>query len=68
MEERELGAIHDWKEFRPVVLIVVDERTKSLVQILIHNLRLTICLGIESGREFEFNAQDTAKLVLEVGD
>ena len=41
---------------RPVVLIVINKRSKTLVDILVHNFCLAVCLGVKRSRELYFDA------------
>ena len=51
MREGHLHEVHHWQEFWPVVLIVVNEGLKALIQVLIHDLCLAICLQVKSSEE-----------------
>jgi hypothetical protein len=41
---------------RPVVLIIIDKRFKTLVNILVYNFCLAVCLRIKRNRELYLNA------------
>ena len=46
------------------MLIVRNEKSKSLIEILIYNLRLIIYLCIISNRKFNLNIEDTIEFFL----
>ena len=51
MGEGHLREVHHWQEFWPVILIVLNKELKALIQVLIHDLCLAICLQMESSEE-----------------
>ena len=48
--------------------MVADKGSQSLVQVLVHNLGLSIYLGVERGRQLYPNSQDSVELSLEFRD
>ena len=51
LRESHLREVHHWQEFWPVVLIVVDKEPEALIQVLVHDLCLAICLQVKSSEE-----------------
>ena len=68
MRESELSVVHHRDQLGPVVLVMVHERPKTMVDILVHDFCLSVCLRVERCRQFNFNAQDTAYFGLERED
>ena len=51
MKEDHLREVYHWQEFWPVVLIVVNKEPEALIQVLVHDLCLAICLQVKSSEE-----------------
>jgi hypothetical protein len=51
-----LRVVHHKYQSRPVVLIVIDKRSKTLVDILVHNFCLAVCLRIKRNKELYLDA------------
>jgi len=49
-----------------VVLVVINKKAESLVEVLVYNLGLAISLKIKYNREFNFNPKDMAEFILEI--
>lgn len=60
-------SIYHCQEARPVVLVVVDKGPQSLVEILVHNLRLTVCLRVVGCGELDLYSYDRTELTPELG-
>jgi hypothetical protein len=50
-----LRVVHHRYQSRPVVLIVINKRSKTLVNILVYNFCLAVCLRIKRSRELYLN-------------
>jgi hypothetical protein len=51
-----LCVVYHRYQSRPVVLIVIDKRSKTLVDILVYDFCLAVCLGVKRSRELYFDA------------
>jgi hypothetical protein len=51
-----LRVVYHRYQSRPVVLIVIDKRSKTLVNILVHDFCLAVCLRMKRSRELYFDA------------
>ena len=68
IRESKLSVVHHRDQLGPVVLVIVHERPKTIVDILVYDFCLSVCLRIERYRQFNLNAQDTAYFGPERGD
>ena len=65
MREGSLSPVYQRYQLTPVVLVVVDEWAKPLIDVFVYDLRLTVGLLVICGRELDLYSDDPTKLVLE---
>ncbi len=58
----------EWKPIGPVILPIVNEDVKILLDLLVNSFSLTIHLGMESGRCVGRDVEESIKLFHELGD
>jgi hypothetical protein len=51
-----LRVVYHRYQSRPVVLIVINKRSKTLVNILVHDFCLAVCLRVKRSKELYFDA------------